>query len=926
VRKARPTGKIPATCATVWLTQMKAFGVLHIVAVLLVLAILTTCTLPTFELEEAEELAGVRGDPESGVASYTVLFESNGGSEVPAQVVAEGSLVSEPPAPTREGHTFDGWYADETLTVRWDFQGDSVSADLVLYARWTARAYTVTFDDGGADLAAVDPSSITVTYPDTTVGALPGQPQKSGFNFAGWWTAPDGGGEQFTETTTVTADLTVYAWWSAEPTYTVTFESNGGTAVGAQTVVEGGLVTEPPEPTRSGYIFGGWYADAGLTTPWDFATNTVNADITLYARWDSYSYIVTFDDQGADITSVNPLTLSVSSPDVSIGTYPTQPAKTGANFAGWWTAPSGGGTQFTETTPVTGNITVYANWTTLPTYTVTFESNGGTAVGAQTVVEGGLVTEPPEPTRSGYIFGGWYADAGLTTPWDFATNTVNADITLYARWDSYSYIVTFDDQGADITSVNPLTLSVSSPDVSIGTYPTQPAKTGANFAGWWTELNGGGAQFTEMTPVTGDVTVYAYWTLNPTYVVTFEPNGGSAVGAQTVAEGGLVTEPADPTLAGYNFGGWFADAGLTTLWSFATDTVNADITLYAGWSEVYTVTYLANGATSGTVPVDGTQYSPSDTVTVSGNTGSLERKYNPDDSQSDVFLGWNTEPDGSGTRYSLGDTFAITGDTTLYAEWQWKDNGHLLVNTDGVAYFDGYAVIPYTNAFNPAAPFTIEFWLQPLAWHLSVYDTDGVANSLIQHKIISLTQSGGWAAYLEYVESENKTALTLEMYDDTNYIKIRDDVTALQGWHHFAITHDGTHLRMFRDGTQIQIEPNSPAPLSGSTALVSEYAAPAVEYSASAYPYIGQESGGTLVDLDDNLALRGAIDEIRIWGVARTAADIAAAWNTELLGTEPGLREYYRANEGAGTVLTDSGPNVRNGSLNSDAVFGSGRN
>ena len=68
--------------------------------------------------------------------------------------------------------------------------------------------------------------------------------------------------------------------------YAVTFNSQGGSAVPAQTVEEGGLAEEPTAPTRTGYAFTGWYREAECLTAWNFATDVVTADLTLYAGWE----------------------------------------------------------------------------------------------------------------------------------------------------------------------------------------------------------------------------------------------------------------------------------------------------------------------------------------------------------------------------------------------------------------------------------------------------------------------------------------------------------------------------------------------------------------------------------------------------------------------------------------------------------------
>jgi uncharacterized repeat protein (TIGR02543 family) len=84
------------------------------------------------------------------------------------------------------------------------------------------------------------------------------------------------------------------------PTYTVTFESNGGSAAGPQTVSEGGTVAAPAAPARSGFAFAEWYSDIALSAPWDFAADTVTGDMTLYAKWTSNTYTITYSANGSD--------------------------------------------------------------------------------------------------------------------------------------------------------------------------------------------------------------------------------------------------------------------------------------------------------------------------------------------------------------------------------------------------------------------------------------------------------------------------------------------------------------------------------------------------------------------------------------------------------------------------------------------------
>jgi uncharacterized repeat protein (TIGR02543 family) len=213
--------------------------------------------------------------------------------------------------------------------------------------------------------------------------------------------------------------------------YVVSFDSNGGSAVGNQSVLYNGTATEPPAPASTGYTFSGWYADSGLSTAFSFAT-PITSDITLYAKWTLSTYTVSFNSTGGSAVSSQTVDYNATA------SQPTAPTRTGYTFSGWY-ADSGLTTAFVFSTPITSNITLYAKWT-INTYTVSFESNGGSAVGSQTVNFNATATEPPEPTRTGYNFVAWYAGVSMVTPFDFAT-PITGPIKLYAKWADKTYKV-----------------------------------------------------------------------------------------------------------------------------------------------------------------------------------------------------------------------------------------------------------------------------------------------------------------------------------------------------------------------------------------------------------------------------------------------------------------------------------------------------
>jgi uncharacterized repeat protein (TIGR02543 family) len=224
--------------------------------------------------------------------------------------------------------------------------------------------YTVTFDKNGGDTEA-NPTSKTVIYPATTVGTLPAPPTRSGYTFDSWNTQSNGLGTSFTDSTTVSADITVYAQWTAN-SYTVTFKLNDGTETvyATKTVTTPattiGAADFPADPSRSGYTFASWNTQPnGSGTPFT-ATTSVSGDITVYAQWTANSYTVTFKLN--DDTGNNHVVKTVTSPATTVTDFPADPTRSGYTFASWNTQPNGSGTSFTDSTTVSANITVYAQW------------------------------------------------------------------------------------------------------------------------------------------------------------------------------------------------------------------------------------------------------------------------------------------------------------------------------------------------------------------------------------------------------------------------------------------------------------------------------------------------------------------------------------------------------------------------------------
>ena len=215
---------------------------------------------------------------------YTVTAHYNydGAPDNTVYQARGGVAMKAPTAPERERYSLVGWYDAAQGGTAWNFS-EPVTGDMDLYAQWSNDCYTVTLHpDNGAE-------NYDIYVIKNTPAANPGDPSREGYTFDGWYTE-DTYENKWDFNADVTSDMDLYAKWVEiipEPvTYTVTFDSRDGSAVAPLTdVPDGTKITAPEAPTRSGYNFGGWYKDTDCTDAWNFNSDTVSADITLYAKW-----------------------------------------------------------------------------------------------------------------------------------------------------------------------------------------------------------------------------------------------------------------------------------------------------------------------------------------------------------------------------------------------------------------------------------------------------------------------------------------------------------------------------------------------------------------------------------------------------------------------------------------------------------------
>jgi len=406
----------------------------------------------------------------------------------------------------------DGDASSSGQSTIYNFMIDTSKADIKLPLGGAPVLSTITFDSAGG--TAVAPISGNVGDPVTA----PIAPTKTGYTFAGWSPAlpatfPAGG-------------LATTATWTAN-NYSITFDANGGTGGTIASVAYGATPTAPVV-TKTGYTFAGW-------SP---AIVPVTGDTTYQAQWSVNSYNITFDANGGTGGTIA---------SVAYGAMPTAPVvtRTGYTFAGWSPA----------IVSVTGEATYQAQWTANQ-ITITFNTDGGTAVAQLTGDYGSVVVAPPAPTKAGFTFDGW----SPALPATFDTN-----ITVVAQWKAVApdtSTITFNSNGG--TPVTQITGNVGDPVVA----PADPTQAGYTFAGWSPAL--------PATFPAGGLSVTATWTANK-YNAVFKVDG-NVYQTIAVSYGSAIPLPSDPMKTGNTFTGWSpvpATMGIGDEYFDATFTVNS---------------------------------------------------------------------------------------------------------------------------------------------------------------------------------------------------------------------------------------------------------------------------------------------------------------------------------------------------------------
>ena len=278
----------------------------------------------------------------------------------------------------------------------------------------------------------------------------------SGLYITGSLASPDAYGKLYANGGSVDGDVVLGDKDKNDGPCTIT--GSGGT-------VFNGKVTVTPGSTIESGTFNGEVINNGTISGGTFSGTVINGEDGTIAEGVSIpnlKFIVTFDNEGTRTTAIIDNGVKL--------TAPAAPTKEGYRFGGWYYDNNGGKAKWDfDTDTVTRAMTLTAKW--VQTYTVTFETSGGSAVAPVTVDAGSTATKPADPTKSGHNFGGWYKDSTLQTPWDFANGTVTADTTLYAKWTANPPAPSYDDSDP--------TYAVSAPAAENGSVTVSPRNASA---------------------------------------------------------------------------------------------------------------------------------------------------------------------------------------------------------------------------------------------------------------------------------------------------------------------------------------------------------------------------------------------------------------------------------------------------------------
>lgn len=471
---------------------------------------------------------------------------------VPDQNLNYGDKVTEPVSPIiyvdNKHQYIEGWYKDAACTTKWNFDTDTVTSqqgtDTILYAKWV-DCLKVTFNlqggtaaDGEADVQYLK-SGDFAQEPDQT------KITKEGYVFKDWYTNPAGTGVSYDfDHTPVTGNLTLYAVWGPQTSFRIdaqqpehghieypnTGESNTTIRFEVHAEDEGwqvknGSVTVT---TASGTNIPVTKVTANSDGEEDDYTFTMPSEnVTITAEMEKITYTVTFKSQNG----ASDITVPVKYGDTVA--KPGDPTFAGHKFNGWYDNNQGDGDAYNFATPISGDLTLYANWLTIYNVGLNKEGNGNVNFNQTQAVKGDTITFTLTPETGWYISGfptftpeggqPEHVTLDIQNPNTYKFTMPDKAVTVNVVFRISTHMVRFYSQADDVQP--PSTQLVKYGEYT--TEPEDPVRSNYQFVGWYTNPEGSGETFDfDCVPVTEDISLYAVWLQNAYPIIWQQPEHG----------------------------------------------------------------------------------------------------------------------------------------------------------------------------------------------------------------------------------------------------------------------------------------------------------------------------------------------------------------------------------------------------------------
>ena len=514
---------------------------------------------------------------------YTIQYVYNDGkatSTNPTTYTVESDTITLADATGADwGKTFLEWHDENDQKITEIPTGSTGNRVITAYWNWPVHLHYLDKDNN-----EIDSATLYVSELEPGACVLP-TGEKTGYDFDGWYEAQKdiGTASHKLNALSIAKKWELYGRYTAKTdvSYTVKYLREGDNKVLAPEKV----VTDQTfdtEVTEQAADVVGYTPDAPSKT---MILDEYNKVLTFSYSANTYDYTVrhikqlpdgSYDEANAEVETLSGKfeALAVVTAKDYGSHYPTNDADTKQNIK------------------IEEGLTIDVKYD-LDEHTLTFETNGGSAINPVTVRHGNAVARPADPTKDKYTFIGWYADPEFTEEYDFAT-VLEADKTIYAKFELTStpigdiyvrydvlHIKQLPDGTYDLANAEVEHLSAKK-DTTVTAVAKNYSATHHFFNSKLGTLTG-----TAIQPYRGVDGKPVYTILSVYYdldehTLTFDTLGGSRVAPVTVRHGLTVAKPADPVYGGFLFDGWYTDKTFRTLYNFASP-LTTDTTVYAKW-------------------------------------------------------------------------------------------------------------------------------------------------------------------------------------------------------------------------------------------------------------------------------------------------------------------------------------------------------